>query len=64
MKIRLLQHYRSYRRGEVVDLSPRMAEELVKSGIATAETQGDLLPTERREAAVAARVNVRTADRR
>jgi len=64
MKIRLLQHYRSYRRGEVVDFSPRMAEELVKSGIAAVETQGDLLPPERRESAVAARVHVRTADRR
>jgi hypothetical protein len=64
MKIRILQQYRSYRRGEVVDVSPRMAEELVKAGIAAAETQGDLLPPERREAAVAARVNVRTADRR
>jgi hypothetical protein len=64
MKIRLLNQYRSYRRGDVIEVSARMAEELVGKGLAVVETQSDLLPAERREAAVAARVNVRTADRK
>jgi hypothetical protein len=64
MKVRLLNQYRSYRRGDVVEVSARMADELVRQGLAVVETQGDFLPGERREAAVAARVDVRTADRK
>jgi ribosomal protein L9 len=64
MKVRLLNQYRSYRRGDVVEVSARMADELVRQGLAVVETQGDFLQAERREAAVAARVNVRTADRK
>jgi hypothetical protein len=64
MKVRLLNQYRSYRRGDVIEVSARMADELTGKGLAVVETQGDLLPAERREAAVAARMNVRTADRR
>jgi len=64
MKVRLINQYRSYRRGDVIEVSARMADELVGNGIAVVETQSDFLPAERREAAVAARVNVRTADRK
>ena len=64
MKVRLLSQYRSYRRGDLVEVSARMADELVGKGLAAVETQGDFLPAERREAAVAARVTVRTADRK
>ena len=64
MKIRLLQQYRSYRRGDIIEVSQRMADELAESGIAVEDKQAGLEICKRREAAVAARVNVRTADQR
>jgi hypothetical protein len=64
MKVRLVNQYRSYRRGDVIEVSARMADELVRQRLAVVETQSDFLPAETREAAVAARVNVRTADRK
>ena len=41
-----------------------MADELAESGIAVEDKQAGLEICKRREAAVAARVNVRTADQR
>jgi hypothetical protein len=64
MKVRLLQQYRSYKRGDIIEVSQRMAVELAEHGIAVEDKQAQLGIAERREAAVAARVNVRTADRR
>ena len=62
-KLRLLTSYRGYRRGDVIEATPALAAHLQGAGIAVRETQGDLLPAETVERAMAARVNVRTATR-
>jgi hypothetical protein len=62
-KLRLLTSYRGYRKGDVIEATPALAAHLQGAGIAARETQGDLIPAETVERAMAAHVNVRTATR-